>query len=102
MSKNGPSWMCIWEKLCITLGMKLIHDGKNNPGQFKLPPEEVRFYTRVYQALMDGELIRTYVKFIYDEREGEVKMDVTSREPDLKFQGHEIMVLGKEAVNAKS
>ena len=62
----------------------LIHDGQRNPGQFVLPPEEVRFYTRVYQAKMDGQLISTYVKFIYDEREGEVDMEISMREPKVR------------------
>ena len=80
-NKHGPSWVCCWEKLCITLGFRLLHDGQNNPGQFVLPPEEVRFYTRFYQGMMDGKPISTFVKFIYDEREGEVSADISMRDP---------------------
>ena len=80
-NKNGPSWVCCWEELCITLGFRLVHDGQRNPGQFNLPPEEVRFYTRLYQGMMDGKPISTFVRFIYDEREGEVKADISMRDP---------------------
>ena len=100
--------MCRAERLCITLGMRLIHDGKNNPGQFKLPPEDVRYYTRLYQGHMDGEFIRTYVRFIYDERTNDVDMEITLNEPELNLVGHEEMkmdgssILKEEAASAKS
>jgi len=83
-NKHGPSWVSVWEELCITLGFKLVHDGQRNPGQFALPPEEVRFYTRLYQGMLDGQPISTYVKFIYDERKGEVDMDISMRDPRRK------------------
>ena len=99
--QSGPSWMCLWERLCIDMGMKLIHDGKNNPVQFKLPPEQVRFYTRTYQGYMDGQPISAYVKFIYDEREGEVDVEISSKDPHAK--GREVMSMSmpKEIVSAK-
>ena len=83
-NKNGPSWVSIWEELCINLGFRLLHDGQRNPGQFSLPPEEVRFYTKYYQAVMDGEPIHFFVKFVYDEREGEVNAYISMRDPRRK------------------
>lgn len=96
---SQPSWMCLWEKLCIRMGMKLIHNGKDNPGQFRLPSNEVRFYTRTYQGYMDGELINTYVKFIYDERDGEVSVEISSKGPREKETM--AMAIPKEVTNAK-
>ena len=84
-------WMCLWERLCINMGLVLIKDGQHNPGQFELPPEDVRFYTMIYRGTMDGKFINTWVKFIYDEREGEVDVEITCRDPKLK--GREKMVL---------
>ena len=81
---NGPSWVSCWEELCKTLGFRLVHDGQRNPGQFELPPEEVRFYTRLYQGMLDGQPISTFVKFIYDERKGEVDMEISMRDPRKK------------------
>jgi len=74
-------WICGWEQLCIDLGFTLLHNGQDNPGQFKLPPEEVRFYTMLYQGSLDGQPISTFVQFVYDMREGEVDMNITWRDP---------------------
>ena len=77
------SWMCLWERLIKDAGaFVLVHDGQRNPGQFEFPPEEIRFYTRTYRLLIDGEPVNTWVKFKYDLREGEVSVDLTWREPD--------------------
>lgn len=85
-------WMCDWEKLLKRTGLfVLVHDGQNNPGQFKLPPEEVRFYTRTYRMVLVGGPVNTWVKFKYDLREDEVNIDVTYHEPNLHI--NETMVL---------
>lgn len=99
--KEGPGWVCLWERLIRKMGdFVLVHDGTRNPGQFEFPPDEVRFYTRVYQWVIDGEPVNTFVKFKYDLREGEVDVDLTWREPKKKVQ-REGMVLtnAKEKMN---
>lgn len=75
-------WVCLWERFVQQLGLVLVHDGQRNPGQFEFPPEEVRFYTKTYQVHLDGQPVKTWVKFRYDLREGEVGVDLTWREPD--------------------
>lgn len=85
--------MSCWEELCITLGFRLLHDGQQNPGQFELPPDQVRFYTRLYQGMMDGKPISTFVKFIYDEREGEVDMEISIRDPRRNAKRREQMTM---------
>ena len=95
-------WICSWEKLCIVLGFVLLHDGQRNPGQFKFPPGEVRFYTKVYQGMMDGKPISSYVKFKYDLREGEVGMEITWRDPRRKIEREEMVLRNaKEVINGK-
>ena len=90
--KINKLWMCDWEKLLKQTGVfVLVHDGQNNPGQFVLPPEEVRFYTRTYRMILGGQPVNTWVKFRYDLREEEVALDVTYREP--KVHKSETMIL---------
>jgi hypothetical protein len=63
--------MCFWERLCISAGGQLVHDGRNNPGELqqKLGVTETNLYTKKYRLYMDGKPINTWVTFIYDERE---------------------------------
>lgn len=103
---KNKRWICGWEQLCIDFGFTLLHNGQNNPGQFELPPEEVRFYTMLYQGVLDGAPISTYVKFIYDLREGEVDMQMSWRDPRTKKKKAEKSKLDmpaiKEVLNAKT
>ena len=94
-------WMCDWEKLMIKTGLfKLVHDGQHNPGQFELPPEEVRFYTKTYQMILSEGPVHTWVKFKYDLREGEVSVDLTWHEPKEKTRHEEMAMTNvKEVVN---
>lgn len=66
-------WMCMWERRLFHRSgwWRLVHDGQENPGQFQFPPEEIRFYTRTYRLCLDGELLSTWVRFVYDLREGD-------------------------------
>jgi len=70
MTKNG---MCFWEKVCISAGFQLVHDGQKNPGllQQKLGVNDATFYTRKYRGFMDGKPINTWVTFVYDDREAQ-------------------------------
>jgi hypothetical protein len=82
-------WVSGWEKLVQRFGLGrfvLVHDGQRNPGQFELPPEDVRFYTKIYRWEIDGKFINTWVKFKYDLRDNEVGMDLTFHDP-LKPKG---------------
>jgi len=74
----------------------LVHDGQKNPGQFQFPPEEVRFYTRTYRWLIDGKPVNTWVKFIYDLREGEATVEATFHEPGV---ADETMAFVQEALS---
>jgi hypothetical protein len=87
-------YKCNLERLLIKAGFRLIHDGQKNPGQFTLPPEEVKFFTRKYRWFLEGVFVNTWVKFMYDRRnseEWEVKFEFYSRDPDI--QGREEMSL---------
>jgi len=68
--------MCRLERLFITMGFKLVHDGQRNPGRFKLPPEEIKFFTRKYQLYMDDKPQSTWAVFKYDERSKFVDFDL--------------------------
>lgn len=91
----AKQWECFWERLIRrSPEWVLVHDGQRNPGQFEFPPEEVRFYTRVYRWLIDGEPVNTWAKFVYDLREGEATVHLTYHEPGFKGeQTKETMVL---------
>ena len=105
--KEDKSWICCWEKLVKKWGLgefRLVHDGQRNPGQFEFPPEEVRFYTKVYRWFVDGQPVDTWVKFKYDLREGEVGVDVTFHDPTKpqKKAEKESMVLSNPKESLKS
>ena len=91
-------WMCFWERKLFhkSREWELVHDGQQNPGQFQFPPEEVRFYTRTYRWILDGTPVNTWVKFIYDLREGEATVEATFHEPGV---ADETMTLVKEALS---
>ncbi len=91
---NGNKRMCLLEKFFKSNGFVLVHDGQNNPGQFKLPPEEVKCYTRKYRLVLDGKPVNTWVVFRYDERAEFADFEIYSREPHLK--GREKMLLNIE------
>ena len=63
--------MCFWERVCVSAGFVLVHDGGKSPGllQQKLGVTETTFHTRKYRLKMDGVFANTWVTFIYDERE---------------------------------
>jgi len=79
---NMNGQMCLLEKTFRKLGFVLTHDGQRNPGQFKLPPEEVRCFIRKYRLKIDGQWVHTWVVFKYDERSQFADFEITSREPD--------------------
>jgi hypothetical protein len=74
-------WISGWEQLCIDLHFKLLHDGLKNPGQFTFEPDDLRFYTMLYQGVLDGMPIMTFVRFRYDLRKGEVDMFPSCHDP---------------------
>lgn len=74
---------CLLERTFIRLGFVLIHDGQRNPGQFNLPPEEIRCFTRKYRLKIDNEFVNTWAVFMYDERSQFADFEIMSREPDL-------------------
>lgn len=61
---------CMVEEMLKASGLfVLVKAGGENPDEAQTG-EHSRAYTRVYQLKLDGELLNTYVKFVYDEREG--------------------------------
>ncbi len=88
--------MCFWEKVCISAGFRLIHDGQRNPGQFVLQPQDVKFYTRKYQLYLDGKPVNTFVTFIYDKREA---VDIRISYKDGKGKGE--LMQDKEVTDAE-
>lgn len=88
--------MCLLEKVLRESGFKLIHDGQNNPGQFKLPAEKINVFTRKYRLQIDGEWQNTWATFHYDERRKFAGIplwdfEVYSKEPNTR--GREKMML---------
>ena len=63
--------ICFWERVCISAGFQLEHDGRNSPGELqqKLGVTETNLYTKKYRMFLDGQAVNTWVTFIYDERE---------------------------------
>ena len=89
---NGK--MCLLEKVIMKSGFVLVHDGQRNPGQFILPPEEIKCFTRKYRLKSDGEFLNTWIVFKYDQRSQMADFEIYSREPETA--GREKMVLGEE------
>jgi hypothetical protein len=59
--KEKPWWMCALEEhFWSHEKWELVHDGQQNPVQFKFAPEEVKRFTRKYRR---GD---RYVVFFYD------------------------------------
>ena len=75
--------ICLLEKTLIKAGFVLIHDGQRNPGQFKLPPEEVKCFVRKYRWKVDGVFVNTWAVFKYDERSQFADFEIMSREPNI-------------------
>lgn len=93
-------YMCNLEKLLVKAGFRLIHDGQKNPGQFTLPPQEVKFFTRKYRWFLEGVLVNTWVVFKYDRRNSDdwmVNFEFYSRDPGIK--GREEMSLIVREIN---
>lgn len=97
---KGPGWVCVWERVARQVGFVLVHDGQRNPGQFKLAPEDVRYYTKKYRWRIDGQFVNTWLTFVYDMRKGEVDVEVSYKEPKSQRTRRETMVL-KEVLNGK-
>ena len=96
------AWISEWERIAQRAGFVLIHDGLKNPGQFNLPPDQVRYYTRKYRLkLLDVGFVNTWLVFVYDLREGEVRMDLTHRDP-MKRKESETMVMEIEDTHGES
>lgn len=81
---TDPSPMCRLEKIIRRLGgFKLIHDGQNNPGQFKLNPGQVSCFHRKYRLELDGVFVNTWIVFKYDKRKRWAGTEIFSKEPEL-------------------
>lgn len=90
---------CMLEQLIQRTEMfKLVHDGQNNPGQFQF--EEVNFYTKKYQLIMDGELCSTIITFKYDKRSHFADFEIYNKEPAMKA-GREKMTLNLDLEERK-
>jgi len=89
---NGQA--CLLEKTLKRLGFVLTHDGQRNPGQFKLPPEEIRCFVRKYRLKLDGEFVNTWAVFKYDDRSEFADFEITSREP--KMWGRQKVIMATE------
>lgn len=87
--------MCLLERFFKEHGFVLVHDGRRNPCQYKLPPSEVSCYTMKYQLKMDGEFVNTWVVFKYDNRSRFADFEIYSKEP--KTAGREKMILNAPA-----
>lgn len=93
-------YMCNLERLLIRAGFRLVHDGQKNPGQFILPREEVKFFTRKYRWFLEGVFVNTWVVFKYDRRNSDdwsVNFEFYSRDPGIK--GREEMSLIVREIN---
>ena len=61
------------------MGFVLIKDGRSYvPGTNQLKEGNPSFYVKVYQLMIDGHFVDSFVKFIYDMRTGKAKMEFTS------------------------
>ena len=78
--------MCRLERLFITVGFRLIHDGQRNPSRFRFQPGEIKFFTRKYRLFMDGKPQGTWATFKYDDRSKFVDFEIYTRDPDRTTQ----------------
>jgi len=90
--QNKSSRVCFTEKMFRRLGFRLMHDGSRNPQEFKLDPNDVRFFTRKLRLFLDGEPTKTIATFKYDYRSG-VMIDCTISSKDSGFEGKENIIL---------
>jgi len=102
MSRDKPiEYLTDWERWLVEkLGFRLVHDGQNNPGQFTLPPAEVKFFTRRYQWYLTGDkaFVNTFIVFKCDRRSGEEKITwyLDDKDFDTKIKKEEMSLIIKE------
>lgn len=70
---------CLLERLVSRTAI-LVYDGKlhREPVQIDNPT----FYTRVYHLVLDGKPVNTWIRFIYNQRDGWADMRISLK--DLK------------------
>ena len=83
---------CFVERVFMSLGFILVHDGQHQPNKTVLFPGQEqfpsKFFTRKYRLKMVGKFIDCSVIFKYDSRNGEcIDFDIVGKDRDgLKGQ----------------
>ena len=90
---------CLLERILIKTGFVLIHDGQRNPGQFKLPPNEIKCFTRKYRLKLDGEFVNTWITFKYDDRSPFADPEVYIHDPGSHSKQKMILATEEETSN---
>ena len=70
---------CLLERLVSRTAI-LVYDGKLNSTPVQI--DNPSFYTRVYRLALDGKPVNTWIRFIYNQRDGWADMRISVR--DLK------------------
>lgn len=90
---------CFVERVFISLGFILVHDGQHQPNKTALFPGQEqfpsKFFTRKYRLKMVGKFTNCSVIFKYDSRNGEcIDFDIIGKEPN-GWRGQQDMTLEK-------
>jgi len=88
---------CPFEQLLREAGYVQTYDGQTTlhkaTEQFKLQPEERRFFTRQYQKVVNNRFIPKYAKFVYDLRTGWcTECNIYSKASNGARQAQQVMV----------
>jgi len=88
---------CPFEQLLREAGYVQTYDGQTSlhkaGEQFKLQPEERRFFTRQYQKVRNNRFIPEYAKLVYDLRTGWcTECNVYKKSPNGMRQAQQKMV----------
>ena len=92
---------CPFEQLLREAGYVQTYDGQTSlhkaTEQFKLQPEERRFFTRQYQKVRNNRFLPEYAKLVYDLRTGWcTECNIYRKVPNGVRQAQQVMV-SKEA-----
>lgn len=79
-SKEPEIMRCLLERIIARTAV-LVFDGEVSRKD-PVIVDKPTFYTRVYRIVLDGEPINTWVRFIYDLRDGWADMRISNK--DLK------------------
>ena len=69
--RNTISLVKFFEKACVGSGwFEMVKDGRNPHSGGMEQASDPSFYVRKYRMKLDGEYVNTWIKFVYNHRDG--------------------------------